>query len=410
MGHLQQLIERYADLAVRVGVNLQRGQTLVVTAPVHAAPFVRQVVRKAYEAGAHDVHIDWKDGELTRIRYELAPEAALQEFPRWKAEGMEKLAEQGAAFLHIDSANPELLKGIKSERIAMANKAAGQALKKVRNYTMSNQVCWSVVAVPSPEWAARVFPELPEHERETALWQAILTATRCDQEDPVQAWQEHDRTLTAKAEYLNARRYRFLHYTGPGTSLTIELPANHLWLGGSDISQNGTIFMANMPTEEVFTAPLKTGVNGVVRSSRPLSHSGNLIEHFSLTFEQGRIIDFQAEQGYEALKRIIETDEGSRYLGEVALVPHQSPISQSNLTFFNTLFDENASCHLAIGNAYSICLKGGGNMDDAEMERHGLNTSLSHVDFMIGSGELDIDGERADGTREPVFRKGNWAF
>lgn len=403
------MIDRYADLTVRVGVNLQWGQTLVITASVQSVDFVRRVVRKAYEAGAYDVHIEWKDGELTRLRYNLAPMESLRDYPLWKAKGLEELAERGAAFLHIDSSNPELLKGIESKRIAEANKAAGKALKKLRNYTMSNRVCWSVVAVPSPEWAAIVFPEREESEREEALWEAILFANRCDQEDPVQAWKDHDEQLNKRVTYLNNKKYRFLHYSAPGTKLTVELPPNHLWLGGGDVSQNGTRFMANMPTEEVFTAPLKEGVNGVVRSTRPLSHSGNLIENFSLTFEKGRIVDFSAEKGYETLKRIIETDEGSRYLGEVALVPHHSPISLSGITFYNTLFDENASNHLAIGNAYCVCLEGGSGMDDAEMERNGLNTSLSHVDFMIGSADMDIDGEMADGTREPLFRNGNWA-
>ncbi|USG64771.1 aminopeptidase [Brevibacillus ruminantium] len=410
MSSFETMLDRYASLAVKIGVNLQPGQTLFITASLTSADLVRKIARKAYEAGAKEVHMEWRDDELTRMKYDLAPDEAFEEYPLWKANGMETMAENGAAFLTILDSDPNLLKGVPSARLSAAKKSAGKALFKFRSYMMSNQVSWSVISASSPAWAAMVFPELPEEERVDALWHAIFRATRADQEDPVQAWSEHQKQLSEKVDYLNQKQYHSLHYQAPGTDLTIELPERHIWIGGGDKNAKGVPFMANMPTEEVFTAPLKTGVSGVVRSTKPLSYNGNLIENFSLTFEQGRIIDFSAEEGYEVLKHLIEMDEGSHYLGEVALVPHQSPISQSNMIFFETLFDENASNHLAIGNAYPVSVEGGSSLSPEEMEKRGLNTSLTHVDFMIGSGEMNIDGITADGTREPLFRSGNWAF
>jgi len=401
--------ERYAELAVKIGVNVQPMQTLVITAPISTAPFVRKVAKKAYEAGAKHVIMEWSDDELTRLKFDLAPDEAFTEYPLWKAKGLEDMAENGAAFLYVTASNPDLLKGVKLERISASNKAAGQALNAFRNYTMSDKVSWCVLAVPSPQWAAMVFPNLPLEEQEAALWDAIFRATRADMNDPVQAWHDHHAALNSKVDLLNAKQYRYLHYTAPGTELTIELPPKHIWIGGGGHNEKGVFFMANMPTEEVFTAPLKTGVNGKVTSTKPLSYHGNLIENFTLTFKDGRIVEATAEKGEASLKQLIETDEGSHYLGEVALVPHLSPISQSNIIFYNTLFDENASNHLAIGNAYSVNIENGANMTKEELEQYGINTSMTHVDFMIGSAEMDIDGETADGNREPIFRKGNWA-
>ncbi|MGE5703686.1 MAG: aminopeptidase [Clostridia bacterium] len=410
MSTFETMLDRYAELAVKIGINIQPGQTLVVNSPLSAAEFIRKVARKAYEAGAKHVHIEWNDDELTRIRYELAPDEAFREFPLWKAKGFEEMAENGAAFLSISTSNPYLLKGIAPERLATANRTAGQAMQKFRNYTMSDMVSWSIVGVPSETWAALVFPDMPREEQIPALWNAIFKANRCDLDDPIQAWREHHATLAQKVTYLNNEKYRVLHYEAPGTKLSIELPEGHIWIGGGGKNSKGVQFMANMPTEEVFTAPKKDGVNGVVRSTKPLNYQGNLIENFSLTFEQGRIVDFSAETGADVLERLIGMDEGSHYLGEVALVPHESPISLSNLIFYNTLFDENASNHLAIGKAYPTCLEGGTSMGPEELAKHGLNESLTHVDFMIGSAEMNIDGETAEGTREPLFRNGNWAI
>ena len=264
--------------------------------------------------------------------------------------------------------------------------------------------------MPTQAWADKVFPELDEAKRMDALWDAIFKATRVDQEDPVAEWKKHTDTLDSKADHLNQKKYQALHYSAPGTDLTVELAKDHIWVSAGSVNENGVTFIANMPTEEVFTANAKTGVNGVVSSTKPLSYAGNLIENFTLTFKEGKVVDFKAEKGEETLKKLIETDEGSAYLGEIALVPHQSPISETDLIFFNTLFDENASNHFALGKAYPFCVEGGKNMSDEEVVAHGLNDSLTHVDFMIGSAEMNIDGITSDGKKEPVFRKGNWAF
>ncbi|MFV9510338.1 aminopeptidase [Tepidibacillus sp. LV47] len=410
MNTFEQNLEKYAELAVKVGINVQPGQTLVINAPLTAVEFVRIVARKAYEAGAKNVHVEWNDEKLARIKYDLAPDEAFKEFPMWKAKGFEEMAENGAGFMSIISPDPDLLKGVDPKRIATFNKTAGLALQKYREYVLSDHVSWTVIGVPSKEWAAKVFPKLPEEEQIAKLWEAIFKVSRVDVEDPIQAWKEHNENLLKKVNYLNEKKYKKLHYKAKGTDLTIELPEEHVWLGGASKNQKGIIFNANIPTEEVFTMPFKHGVNGVVRSTKPLNYSGNLIENFSLTFKDGRIVDFTAEKGYDILKTLIETDEGSHYLGEVALVPYDSPISQTNILFYNTLYDENASCHLAIGSAYNSCLENGANLSKEELEKKGANQSITHVDFMIGSRDLDIDGETKDGKLEPIFRQGNWAF
>lgn len=403
-------LEKYAELAVKVGVNVQPNQTLVINTSLDSAEFVRLVVRKAYEVGAFNVIVNWTDDQVSRTKYELAPDAAFTEYPEWRAREFDELADKGAAFMSIVSSSPDLLKGVNPERIANFQKAAGKALSNYRRKMQSDKVSWTVIATPSPAWAAKVFPDAAPEEQVSLLWEAIFKATRADLDNPVEAWKKHDETLHEKVAYLNERRYKKLHYTAPGTDLTIELPDQHIWVGAGSINEQGHPFMANMPTEEVFTVPYRTGVNGVVSSTKPLSYGGNIIDNFSLTFENGRIVDVKAEQGEDILKRLVDTDEGSHYLGEVALVPFQSPISQSNVLFYNTLFDENASNHLAIGSAYAFCIEGGKTMTPEELEKNGLNDSLTHVDFMIGSAEMNIDGITADDKAEPVFRNGNWAF
>jgi aminopeptidase len=406
----EQNLEKYAEISVKVGINIQKGQTLVINAPTSNMEFVRLVAKKAYEAGAKDVHIEWNDEELTLLKYTLAPDEAFTEFPTWKAKGFEEMAENGAAFMSIVASNPDLLKEVDPERIGNFNKARGKALEKYRNYVQADKVSWCVIAAPSKEWAQKVFPEASEQESIERLWEAIFMATRADLEDPVTAWREHNSILLSKVDYLNSKKYAKLHYQAPGTDLTITLPQKHVWVGGGGQNEAGVSFVANMPTEEVFTVPQKDGVNGVVASTKPLNYSGNVIDNFSLTFENGKIVDFSAEVGQEMLKRLIETDEGSHFLGEVALVPHDSPISNSNTIFYNTLFDENASSHLAIGNAYSFNLEGGKTMSKEELQANGANSSITHEDFMIGSSEMNIDGITKDGNREPLFRNGNWAF
>ncbi|WP_078554133.1 aminopeptidase [Bacillus alkalicellulosilyticus] len=410
MSNLQANLEKYAELAVKVGINIQEKQTLVINAPLTAIDFVRLVAKKAYEAGAMNVHVEWNDEQLTLMKYKEAPDEAFHDFPEWKAKGYEEMAEKGASFLSIVANNPDLLKGVDPERISNANKASGKAMDTFRSYIQSDKVSWCVIAASSPGWAQKVFPDVSEEEAVEKLWNAIFAATRVTEEDPVSAWKQHTTNLEDKVAFLNEKKYKKLHYTAQGTDLTIELPEKHLWAGAGSNNEKDVYFIANMPTEEVFTAPQKDGVNGKVSSTKPLNFGGTLITNFSLTFENGKIVDFEAEEGYETLKRLIETDEGSQFLGEVALVPHDSPISNSNIIFYNTLFDENASNHLAIGSAYAFNLEGGKTMSKEELAKHGLNTSITHVDFMIGSADMNIDGITADGKSEPLFRNGNWAF
>jgi len=401
---------KYAELAVKVGVNIQKGQYLYISCSTDNLKLAQIITKIAYENGAKQVFVDLSDDELVRARYEGAPKDSFDFFPPWKVQEREWLAENGAAFLSISSQNPDLLKGIERDRIMAFQKASGQALANYYQMLQSDKFSWSVIAAPSKAWAAKVFPDLPEDQQMDALWEAIFAATRIDLEHSVEAWLAHDKELHDKAEYLNSKQYKSLHYTAPGTDLTIELPAHHIWTGGSSANVQGQTFMANMPTEEIFTAPLKTGVNGFVSSTKPLSYGGNIIDNFTLTFKDGRIIEVKAEEGQEILASLIETDEGAHYLGEIALVPHQSPISQSNLLFYNTLFDENASNHLAIGSAYAFCIEGGKEMTPDELAAHGINQSLTHVDFMIGSNKMNIDGITHDNRKDPILRDGNWAF
>ncbi|WP_342514467.1 aminopeptidase [Sporosarcina sp. FSL K6-1522] len=410
MSTFKQQLTRYAELAVQVGVNIQPNQYLYISASTDTIELVRLITEKAYDSGARQVFIDWADDVTARLRYDKAPADSFAEFPEWKVMEREQLAEKGAAFISIVSQSPDLLKGVESSRIGDFQKAAGQALDKYRQYVQSDKISWTVIAAPSHAWAAKVFPELPEQQQVPALWEAIFKAVRVDQQDPIQAWVNHDKNLHEKVDYLNNKRFRKLHYTAPGTDLTIELPEGHLWCGAGSINEKGHTFMANMPTEEVFTVPLKTGINGYVSSTKPLSYGGNIIDNFKITFKDGRVTAISAEQGEEVLQRLIDTDEGAKHLGEVALVPHASPISQSGLLFYNTLFDENASNHLALGSAYAFCIEGGKTMAREELEAHGLNQSITHVDFMIGSEEMAIDGIHDDGSSEAVFRNGNWAF
>ncbi|HEY0826724.1 MAG TPA: aminopeptidase [Bacilli bacterium] len=411
MSLLEQNLEKYAALAVHVGVNIQQGQTLVINAPISAAGLIRKIAKKAYEAGARNVHVEWSDDELGLIKYQEAPDEAFAEFPVWKAKGMEEMAENGAAFLTIHAPNPDLLKGISAERVAAANKTHSMAMFKYRSYLMANKACWSIIAFPTAEWARKVFPgEVNPELAISKLWDVIFEVTRIKAEDPVQLWKEHIARLTQTSKYLNDKQYQQLIYKAEGTRLTVDLPKNHIWHGGAAVSDKGIVFSPNMPTEEVFTMPHRNGVNGVVRSTKPLNYSGNVIDGFSLTFVQGEIVHFTAETGYDTLKHLLTADEGARRLGEVALVPHQSPISMTGLIFFNTLFDENASSHLAIGKAYPINLAGGADMTEEELAHHGVNTSLVHVDFMIGSADMNIDGVTPSGEVEPIFRNGNWAL
>ncbi|WP_430790055.1 aminopeptidase [Virgibacillus flavescens] len=406
----QKTKEKYAELALRKGVNLQKNQALMVNAPIEGADFTKIVVRKAYEMGAKDVHINWVDDELTLLKYENAPDEVIADFPEWRVKLHNMYAEDGAAVLSIRSTNPDLLQDIDSSRVAKANKAAAQAMTTFRKYTMNDLITWSIISIPTGDWAQKIFPDKSTDDAIESLWDAIVKIVRVDQEDPIAAWDDHNATLRIARELMNRKNYKKLIYKAPGTDLELELPEGHIWKGGSADSAKGITFNPNMPTEEVFSMPHKYGVNGTVSSTKPLNYGGSLIDNFTLTFKEGKVVDFKAEQGEEVLKHLLDTDDGARRLGEVALVPHESPVSQSGLIFYNTLFDENASCHIALGKAYPTNLEGGADMDSEQLDKHGVNDSLTHVDFMIGSEKLDIDGVLQDGTTEAVFRNGTWAF
>ena len=411
MDNFNALLDKYANLCVKVGINIQKDQPLVITAPVEGAEFVRLLAKHAYEAGAKEVHVNWNDDELTRMKFEYAPMEVFENFPKWYADGMEDYAEKGAGFISISARDPYLLKGIDSKKIAANNKASSIGLKKFREYTMNDLNSWCVISIATKKWAKRVFPDVSDEEAVEKLWDAIFKALRIYEEDPVEAWKKHLKNIEDKVNFLNEKNFKKLYYkSSNGTDLEVELPEGHIWAGGGGKNSKGVYFVANMPTEEVFTLPHKYGVNGVVYSSKPLNYGGNLINNFSLTFKDGKVVDFTAEEGYDVLKDLLDLDEGAKRLGEVALVPHDSPISNSNIIFYNTLFDENASCHFALGKAYPTNLKGGPDMKEEELDKAGVNDSLTHVDFMVGTEDLSIIGETRDGEKVQVFENGNWAF
>ncbi|AGK97232.1 aminopeptidase [Clostridium pasteurianum] len=403
--------KKYASLIVKEGINIQKDQILVINSPIECAEFTREISEIAYREGARDVEVSWNDELLAKIKYLNAPEEIFEEFPNWRKELYVSYAEKGAAFLSISASDPELMKDVKPERLMKANKASSTALRDYRERLMSDKNVWCVVSVPTKAWAKKVFPEVSEELAVEKLWSAIFKAVRSDVEDSVASWEEHKNNLKKSMNFLNENNFKYLHYKNSlGTDLKIELPENHLWLGGSSHAPENIEFIANIPTEEVFTLPKKTGVNGIVVSSKPLNYRGNLIEDFSITFKEGKIIDFTAKKGYDSLKSLIDTDEGSKYLGEVALVPYDSPISNSNILFYNTLFDENASCHLAIGEAYPVCIKNGENMSKDELKSIGVNNSMEHVDFMIGTSDLSIIGIKENGEEVTVFKNGNFLY
>ncbi len=408
--NFQEKLEQYAELTVYVGLNVQKGQLIVINTTTDTLEFTRIVVKKAYEAGAKRVQVNYEDPVLTRTHFDLAPDEAFQDYPEWSVVQRDEVINTGGSFLWIDAEDPDLLTGVPAKRLADSQKSAGKALERYRQAVGSDKVAWSIVAIPSPKWAQKVFSDLPAEQQMEALWQAIFKTVRIGEGDAVELWKNHIALLEQRAAQLNDKRYVKLQYSAPGTELTIELPDKHIWMSGASKTPQGNPFIANMPTEEVYTVPLKYGVEGKVRNTKPLVYQGNVIDGFTLTFEKGKIVDAKAETGQELLNEMINADEGAAYLGEVALVPHQSPISDSNILFYNTLFDENASNHLAIGDSYPTCYEGARDLERNQLAAIGLNTSIVHEDFMIGSSSMDIDGITAEGSKEPIFRNGNWAF
>jgi len=404
-------MEKYARLLIQVGINLQKNQTLVISSPIECAEFARQTQTEAYRYGAREVVMRWVDEKSTRITYDMAPDAIFDEFPEWSTSFFNGYADSDAAFLTIMASDPELMKDVDPKRISRQNKARATALEHYRSRTMSNRNTWCVASAPSSAWAMKVFPGKTEAKAIEALWDAIYTAIRVDAKDPVQAWRNHQASLNTRLALLRKYNFASLRYKNSlGTDLAISLPKGHQWFGGGDKCSKSYVFVANMPTEEVYTMPHRDGANGKVVSSMPLNYNGNLIEGLWLVFEKGVVVDYGARSGLQTLKELLETDEGAKRLGEVALVPHDSPISNMGILFYNTLFDENASCHFALGKAYPTCIAGGVDMDKPALLAAGVNDSLVHVDFMIGTADLSITGTGADGSEIPVFINGNFTW
>ena len=401
-------LDKLAEVAVKVGLQLQRDQDLVMTAPLAALPLIRLITKHAYMAGAGLVTTFYSDEEATLARYRHAPDASFDKASGWLYEGMARAYANGAARLAIAGDNPLMLANEDPARVARANKANSMAYKPALEKISNFDINWNIVSYPNPSWAKIVFPGLPEDEAVRRLADAIFAASRVDVADPIAAWATHNANLKKRSGWLNGERFSALHFTGPGTDLTVGLADGHEWHGGASTAKNGVTCNPNIPTEEVFTTPHAMKVEGHVSSTKPLSHQGTLIDDIRVRFEGGRIVEARASKGEEVLNKVLDTDEGARRLGEVALVPHSSPISASGILFYNTLFDENASCHIALGQCYSKCFLDGATLSQDQIAAQGGNSSLIHIDWMIGSDKVDIDGIKADGTRVPVMRRGEW--
>ena len=402
-------LDRLAEVAVKVGLQLAPGQDLLITAPVAALPLVRRIAEHAYRAGAGLVTPFFSDEEITLSRYRAAPDASFDRAASWLYEGMAKAFSANTARLAIVGDNPMLLSGEDSAKVARANKANSMAYQPALEKIVNFDVNWNIVAWPGTAWAQLMFPDDSADGAVMKLADAIFSASRVDNADPIANWTAHNAALRSRTDWLNGQRFHALHFSGPGTDLTVGLADGHEWVGGASKSKNGIVCNPNIPTEEVFTTPHAHRVEGHVRSTKPLSYQGTLIDNIAVRFEAGRIVEANASRGADVLNKVLDTDEGARRLGEVALVPHSSPISKSGLLFYNTLFDENAACHIALGQCYSKCFVDGGKLTPEQVAAQGGNKSFIHIDWMIGSGEVDIDGVHSDGRRIAVFRKGEWA-
>jgi len=402
-------LDRLAEVAIKVGLQLQPGQDLFLTAPSSALPLVRRIAEHAYKAGAGLVTPLLSDEEITLARYRFARDESFDRAPGWLYDGVAKAFDANTARLAIVGDDPLLLSGEDAAKVSRASKANSMAYQPALAKITGFDVNWNIVAYPGASWAKQVFPNDEEDVAVAKLAEAIFKASRVDNADPVSAWVAHNAALKTRTDWLNGQRFHALHYSGPGTDLTIGLADGHEWVGGASKARNGIVCNPNIPTEEVFTTPHALRVEGRVRSTKPLSYQGTLIEDIAVRFEGGRIVEATASRGAEVLNKVLDTDEGARRLGEVALVPHSSPISASNILFYNTLFDENASCHIALGQCYSKCFVGGDSLTPEQVAAQGGNKSFIHIDWMIGSDRIDIDGVHADGRRVPVFRKGEWA-
>ncbi len=404
--------DKLARLAVLRGVNVQKGQPLVITADVHDAELVKLCAKYAYEAGAKSVSVHWGCEGLARMTFDNEDKETLCDIPQWLYDRQALEQEKGACYLHIDSGNPNALEGVDAEKLGAAMTARMKKMGPLRKYTMNNEGQWCIVGAASKEWAKLVFPELDEDEAFRKLENALFDVTLVTKDnDPISDWAKHDDELETHAKIMNQYQFTKLHFTNSlGTDLTVPLAEHHIWAGGGSETTGGVRFDANMPTEEIFCMPHCEKTEGIVYASRPLSYNGTVIENFWFRFEEGKVVDFGAEKEEDSLRTMLDMDEGSRRLGEVALVPYDSPISKSGILFFNTLYDENASCHLALGECYPENLEGGLDMDEETLRAHGGNQSIQHNDFMFGTEDLSVDGICADGSVVPVFRNGNFVF
>ncbi len=408
----RKILGKYAELLVKVGVNLQKKEMLVISAPVMARDFVVKITKAAYKAGASNVEVLWTDEELTKINFKSRTKSSLAEVPEWVVMQREYFIEKKVAYIGILSDDPENLKGVSVEKITTARRARSKALKKFREYTSSNKIRWSLVGYPNKAWAKKMFPDLSPTKAVEKQLEYIAKTVRLYEEDPVAAWAEHQRNLERRCSVLNNANIKtFIYKSSNGTDFSIDMPEGYIFCGGAEKGAlDGVMFTANMPTEEVFSSPDKRTANGTLVAAMPLCRNGNIIKNFKIHFKDGRITSYEAEEGYDNLKSIIETDEGSHYLGEIALVGYNSPIRNLNTLFFETLYDENASCHFAIGDCYPACLTGGVDMSEEELAKKGLNSSLEHVDFMVGAKDLSITAITHGGDKIKIFENGEWTI
>ncbi len=410
MSTFNENLRKYAELILRNGINLQEGQDIFISIGTDQAYFAEMLADVCYkELNSGTVHIQWNNPRITRSKYEFASDDVMGYIPNYTVELQKEMAEKGAALLSVVSANPDLFKGIDPKRVADSSKLAAKTFESFRKYRQDGTVPWCIAGVSSKIWGQKVFPELSADEAEQKLWEYIFKATRADLDDPVKAWDQHVLNLKTKSDWLTEMNFKQVHYKAEGTDLYVELAKKHKWISAAFDAKGGYTNIVNVPTEEVFTVPAKYGVNGTLKSTMPLNLNGSLIDGFSFTFKDGKVVDFDAEVGKEALGFLLDTDEGAKYLGEIALVPYDSPIQNLNTLFYNTLFDENASCHFALGNAITTAVEGAVEMSKEELEANNINTSLTHVDFMVGASDLMITGIKEDGTEILVFVNGNWA-
>jgi aminopeptidase len=408
MSKFEERLDRLAEVAIRVGLQLKQGQELVLTAPIEALPLVRRITAHAYKAGCSLVTPLFSDDVLSLLRFKYAPDESFDKASGWLFDGMAAAFDRGAARLAVVGDDPSLLSAQDPEKVARANRARSTAYRPALERVVNFDINWNIVSFATPAWARAVFPDQSEDVAVQRLWDAIFAASRVDGPDPIGEWQRHNEGLSRRTAFLNEKRYYALRFKGPETDLTVGLADDHWWEGGASTAKNGVTCNPNIPTEEVFTTPHMARVEGVVRSTKPLSYQGTLIQDIAVRFEGGRIVQSSARTGADVLAKVLTTDEGAARLGEVALVPHSSPISKSGILFLNTLFDENASSHIALGQAYSKCIRNGTNLSPQELAERGANKSLIHIDWMIGSDKIDVDGVAANGSAEPLMRSGEW--